>query len=195
MAAKKSLRVILVLVGVALAAFVAFAGEGEVGAAHEGGIPKIVSIQALNFFLLVILLVAFLKGKVATYFTQRHSHLSMAVEAAKRVKAEAEQRHREYTVKLERLESEGQAMLEQMRKEGEAIRQRIIEEAKKQAANIEREAKLTANNEIERAKNHIYDELLSMTIDGARGVLGQSVAEKDQLRLQKEFVAKIEAVQ
>ncbi len=160
---------------------------------HE--IPKVVFYQAINFFCLVGLLYYFLRKPAKAYFAKRHDDLTSAIREAKRLKEEAEAKHQEYVLKIRNLETESTRILNQIRAEGEASKIRMIEEAKRISESIETEAKRAANNEVEKARAELYDEVLEQALAGARALLTKSVAEKDQLRLQKEFVEKIEAVQ
>jgi F-type H+-transporting ATPase subunit b len=160
---------------------------------HE--IPKIVFYQAINFFCLVGLLYYFLRKPVKAHFAKRHNDLTTAIREAKKLKDEAEAKRQEYVLKIKTLESESAKILNQIRTEGESSKLRIIEEAKRISELIQTEAKRAANNEIEKARAELYDEVLEQALAGARTLLTKSVAEKDQLRLQKEFVEKIEAVQ
>ncbi|MCC6276689.1 MAG: ATP synthase F0 subunit B [Oligoflexia bacterium] len=181
----------LVLLAVTVS-FAAETGHHEVDLGHA---LKTVGFQALNFFGLVAILAYFLGPKIKEYFKSRNQSFSKALEEAQRVRIEAEQKHAEYSVKLQKLEQESKSMLEQVSKEGAERKQRIIEEARRLAANIEIEAKRAAQNEIERAKAEIYNELLDESLSGARALLDKTVAENDQRRLQKEFVTKIGASQ
>jgi F-type H+-transporting ATPase subunit b len=160
---------------------------------HE--IPKVVLYQAINFLCLVGLLYYFLRKPTKAYFAKRHDDLTSAIREAKRLKDEAEAKHQEYVLKIKNLEAESTKILNQIKAEGEASKTRMIEEARRISETIQTEAKRTANNEVEKARAELYDDVLEQALVGARTLLTKSVAEKDQLRLQKEFVEKIEAVQ
>jgi F-type H+-transporting ATPase subunit b len=190
---KKRLIFFFTVLGLSLFCLLALGEEGEVG--HEAGIPRVVFYQALNFFGLGAILYFLLRKKVSGYFAKRHDDLTKALREARVLKEEAERKHQEYVLKIKKLEIDAESILNQIRKEGEATKQRITEEAKRLAATIESEAKKAADNEVEKARAELYDEVLDQALKGARSLLTSSVAEKDQLRLQKEFVAKIEAVQ
>ncbi len=172
----------------------AFAQEAN-EATPQSGIPKIVIYQAINFTGLVLILYFALRKKVSAYFLKRHGDLTLQLREAKQLKDEAEAKNKEYLEKIRNLESEASQILAQIRTEGEASKNRIIAEAKVLAEAIQVEAKRAAENEIQKAKTELYDEVLSQSLEGARSLLIKSVVEKDQLRLQKEFVEKIEAVQ
>jgi len=161
----------------------------------ENEIPRVVLYQTINFLCLGLLLYFFLRKPVAALFLKRHNDLTAAIREAKKLKEEAEAKYQEYLAKIQTLESDSARVLNQIKAEGEASKQRIIEEATRVSENILKEAQRTATNEVERARAELYDEVLEQALVGARSILTQSVVEKDQLRLQKEFVEKIEAVQ
>lgn len=162
-------------------------------AEHE--IPRVVFYQVINFAGLVAILYFLLRKTVVAHFAKRHDDLTSAIREAKRVKEEAETKHQEYVLKIKNLEGESAKLLSQIKREGEESKQRMIDEAKRISQTIQEEAKRTASMEIEKARAELYDEVLEQALVGARALLTKSVAEKDQLRLQKEFVEKIEAVQ
>jgi F-type H+-transporting ATPase subunit b len=186
--------IIILLVVLSLVGVVCLAEEGA-EAVQAPGIPKIVFYQAINFFGLLAILYYFLHKKVAAHFVKRHDDLTLQLREAKKLKDDAEVKHQEYLVKIKNLESEADQILTQIKLEGEASKNRIVAEAKALAEAIQIEAKKSAANEVQKAKAELYDEVLAQSLEGARTLLTKSVVDKDQLRLQKEFVEKIEAVQ
>jgi F-type H+-transporting ATPase subunit b len=171
---------------------VAFAEESH--GAHEGGIPKVVYYQALNFFTLIAILAYILKSKVSSFFTKRYDTLKAAIQESRRLKDEAEKRHQEYSVKLQKLENEMSHSLEKIQSEGEIIKKKIIQEAQKAAIIIESETKKTIDVELERAKKLLFEEALNQSLSNARDLMSKNVGATDQQRLQKEFVDKVEAM-
>jgi F-type H+-transporting ATPase subunit b len=172
-------------------------GYAEELAHHEAlqHIPKTVGYQAFNFFGLVIILAFVLRTRVADFFTGRHDKLVQAVTEARRVQEEAARKHQDYQVRLQTLERQAEAQIENIRREGEEYRKRLIEEARLVAKNIGTEAERTAKAETEKAKAALREEVLQQALGLARQSLKTSVVEKDQQRLQKEFVEKIQVVQ
>ncbi len=171
-------------------------------AASEGGhhaigeIPwKAIFYQCLNFFLLIGILVYFLKDKVRDSMKSRHELLAKAVHESQQARRAAEDAKKEIGAKLKDFEAENKKLIERVKTDGVALHAKIKAEAQKSAQNLEAEAHRMIENEMAKAKEKILEDVTLQALDGARGLLSQSVEEPDQRRLQKEFVKKIEAVQ
>ena len=161
---------------------------------HEGGIPKIVFYQALNFFALIGLLYYLTKNKVTGFFNKRHETLKAAVNESRRLKEEAEKRHQDYTLKFQKLDQDTEENIEKIKREGAETKKRIIEEAHKTAAIIEAETKKAIELELNRAKKQLFEEALEKSLTGAKELLEKNVEASDQQRLQKEFMTEVESM-
>ena len=173
--------------------FSALSLASEHGAAHEGGIPKVVFYQALNFFLLIGVLYFLLRSKVTQFFNKRHDTLKVAVNESKRLKDEAEKRHQEYTVKLQKLETDMAHSLEKMRSEGEQLKKKVVAEAQKTAQFIEEETRKIIATELERAKKQLFEEALEKTLDKAQKITKAGIQQKDQQKMHEEFIDRVGA--
>ena len=160
---KKGLFNILLMIAICAFACWAFGEEGAAEA--ETGIPRIVYYQAINVFLLVAILVYFLKPKVGAFFNGRRETVLAALKEANRIKTEAENKHQEYVIKIQELQKEQDSVLEQIRRDGEETRKRIMEEAKRLSENIKNEAARAAETEVEKARSELYDEVLQQAHD------------------------------
>lgn len=176
----------LLCAGVALAA----------GDSHgDGHIPvKAILVQAGNFgaFLLLIYFVS--RKKVAAFLVSREERFHQARIKAEAARAEAEKTKREIQTRLAQLEATAATSVSQARAEAEELKKKITQEARSLAKNLREEATRTAQNEIERAKFELRTEMLKQSMDTARKILGEKMAEPDQKRLQNEFVEKIQVV-
>ncbi len=190
----KLTKTFLILV-VSLIGIYAFAEESAEAAHHEGGIPRIVYIQAFNFFGLLAIFYFLLRKKVSGFFATRHETLKVAVNESRRLKEEVEKKHQDYLTKLQSLEKTGAETLEKIKKDGESLKARIIQEAVKASSLIEKEALKTIEHEISKAKKILFEEALDFSLDGAKAILEKNIAPADQERLQKEFVARVGKVQ
>jgi F0F1-type ATP synthase membrane subunit b/b' len=158
------------------------------------GIPNVVFYQALNFAGVLSLIYILMRDNVKAFFKTRSQSVTEKLQEAKRLHQEATGRLQEVKTKLRELEIEGQTLIKKMKEEGEAYRLQMEKETVRLVETIQTEAKRAAQNELDRSREVLYEEVLSQALEGARGLLDKSVAEKDQRRLQKEFVEKIEAV-
>ena len=185
---------LLSVVTILLFAMVAFANEPAHGGGAEGIPWAMITKQAINFSILVGLLVYLLGAKVKEFFVSRAKTFDGLLILAKKTKEDAERQKREISSRLERLQTTAQESVERARKEAEELRARIAADAVAAAKEIREEAKKSAEREIDRARKGIREEILAQSIAATRTSLKTSVKEPDQKRLQNEFVEKIQVV-
>lgn len=181
----------LVLALVASLPTLAVAAGGAHGAGHEGGIPSIVYLQAINFVLFAGLLFYFLRKPVKSYFSGRGANFNAALVRAQAAKQEAEAKKREIETRLNELQRTAEQQIAKAKADAEALRARILKDADDISRNLKNEATRTAEFEVERAKNELRADLLNQSVALSTKLLQEKMAEGDQKRLQSEFVDKI----
>lgn len=158
----------------------------------EAGLPFVVILQFINFFLYVGLIVYFGRKPIADYFKTRQANFYVAVKRADALRAEAQAKRAETQARLAKLEATRDQSIQDARKEAAALRAQIVEEARGLSEKLKVEAERTAVVEIERATAVLRDDLLSQSIVMAQRILTDKMQDQDQKRLQDEFVQKIE---
>lgn len=186
----------LIALFVALLPTLALAAEEGHGAATNGagGIPEAVIYQFIHFAIFVGLLVFFLRKPVRAFFSNREQAFRQALVKAEAARKEAEAKQREIQERLTRLQNNSQESIAQAKAEAEALKAKIIQDAAEMSQRLRDEARRTAELEIERAKNELREEMLTQSIELAKKMLNDKIAEPDQKRLQTEFVDKIQVV-
>ena len=154
---------------------------------HEGGLPTVVYLQAINFALYAGLIIYFARKPVHEYFTGRKEKFNLALNKAAAAKADAEARKQEMQNKIDTLQNTSAAELARAKSEAQDLQTRILKDAEGISANLRVEANRTATFEIERAKNELRESLLSQSVAFSSKLLKEKMADGDLKRLQTEF--------
>ncbi len=167
-------------------------GNAAGGSSGEAGVPFVVTLQFINFFLYVGLIVYFGRKPISDYFKNRQANFHVALKRADAARAEAQAKRSEMQARLAKLEATRDQSIADARREAAALREQIVEEARNLSARLKLEAERTAVVEIERATSILRDELLGQSVAMAQRILTDKMQDQDQKRLQDEFVQKIE---
>ena len=172
------------------------AAENAAGhaAGHEAGLPTVVLLQFVNFFLYVALVVYFARKPIVEYFKNRRAKFDVALKRADAARAEATAKRAETQARLAKLESTREESIQQARTDSAALRAQIVEEARSLSAKLQLDAQKTAELEVERAKHVLREDLVNQSVALAQRILSDrtKVQDQDQKRLQDEFVQKID---
>ena len=160
------------------------------GGAHGG--MRDLFFAALNFALLIGVLVYFARKPVADFFADRRRRIQEELEAAAKLQADAEGRYAKWQRRLMDLESELAGIRETARERAVAEREHILADAAAGAERIRREALETVDQELRRARAQLRREAADLAVELASEILRRQVAGADQDRLLDEFVAAIE---
>ena len=169
-----------------LAALPAQAEGGE----HGGG--RDLLYWALNFVLVIGVLVYFARKPVAEFFADRRQRIQEELKAAADLRAEAEARYAKWQRRLMDLESELAGIRETSRERAAAEREHILADAAAGAERIRRDALAAVDQELRRARAQLRREAADLAIQLASEALSRQVTGADQDRLLDEFVAAIE---
>lgn len=165
----------------------AFAAEGH-GGGHEAFPWDFVGFQVVNVTILVVGLVYFTKDAARKYFAERHQVFVAAAQKAQAARSQAEAEHTEIQVKLSKLESTAAESISRAKAEAAELKHQLVAEAEAASKKIKTEAEQAARLEIERAKNHLREQLIQDAVVAARAQLSQKVSSDDHQRLQGEFI-------
>lgn len=159
----------------------------------SAGIPTVVWLQFINFFLYVGLIVYFARTPIANYFKNRQAGFYSALKKADAARAEAQAKRADIQTRLSKLEASRDESIQRARKEAAELREQIVGEAKALSAKLRADSEATANIEITRAKTELREDLLNQSVALAQRILTDKMQDQDQKRLQDEFVAKIQS--
>jgi F-type H+-transporting ATPase subunit b len=169
-------------------------GHGASHAGHTEGIPSVVYLQAINVLIIVLTMFIFLKNDVVSFFKfKKEAYLSAANKAEALLK-KANEDHEEIRVKLMKLETSSEESLAKAKKDAELMHKNLISEAEALSKKIKEEAALTAQLEIEKAKNHLRQQMISDSMKSAKKLIEDKAGKAEQEQLQKSFQNQIGAV-
>ena len=175
----------------------AFAAEHGAGAEHglEGQTLKTIIYQAINIIIIFGALIYFMKKPLSDFFkNKRQAYLHEAEKVAIAKKA-AEVEQGNLKNKLSLLESTAAESASRARAEAADMKNAMIKEAQVLSEKIKNEASGAAKLEIEKAKNQLKEQMIKEAMELSRSQLAQKVSREDHLRLQGEFITKIQAVE
>lgn len=148
-----------------------------VDAGHHGDshIPvKTILVQTINLGLLLILMFfAVRKTIVAAFKSKQLQYTEQAAKTAAAMK-QAEQSLSEIKEKLNTLESTEKQSLDNAKKEALNIKNKIIEDSAIQAKKIKEDVTLILSAELNKAKNEIRNEIISVSMDVAKKNISKS---------------------
>ncbi len=162
--------------------------------AAEVGVPFTVTLQAINFFIFVAILVWLLRGPVRNYFTNKELNFKQALLKAETAKQAAITQKNEMAAKLNELNQSTEKALADAKIDAGALKAKMLQEATEMSARLKADAQRTAEFEIARAKTALREEMLVQSVALAQKMLADKMADGDQKRLQTEFVDKIQVV-
>ena len=170
----------------------AAAGGHEEG--HHSAPGWDVGLQAINFCLFALLIVWIARHRVREFFQGRESSYRAALVKARAAKEEAEGKRREMQERLAKLEATANQALEQARTEANDLMARMTSETDALRKTLRADAERTLQIELDRAKAELREEMIAHAFAIAKKTLSEKIADTDQLRLQTEFVEKIQVV-
>ncbi len=161
-------------------------------AAGEGGGLADLFWRVANLVLLLAVLVVFARKPVQGFFRDRRDRIQSEVEAAARMRDEAEERHARLQRQLADLESELTRIRTTARERAQSERERIIADARASADRVREDARIAIDQELRRAREELRREAADMSVELAAELLRTEVGEADRDRLLDEFIGKVE---
>jgi F-type H+-transporting ATPase subunit b len=203
------LRSLILMLALAAPAAVASAQHEEHGDAHaaqaEGHHPHghgPVDAQAIfaaedfwfalvNFLAVLAIFGWAVKKKVTPFLVERRRQVVESLEEARRLKSEAEAKHKEYTDRLAKLDSELAQIKSDMVKAGEAERDRIVAEAEKKASSLRHETEFLISQRMKELRETLTREAVEAAVATAGKVLAEKTTAEDQKRLAQSYLTAV----
>jgi len=163
------------------------AGGGE----EEGGMWKDFAWRMLNFAVLIGFLYWLMANKIKEFFVGRRADINAALEDARRAKAEAEQKYREYEEKLTKATGEIDGIVDMIKSQGLVERDKILEDAKKAAEKLKEDTKTRMDQELTNAKSQLRAEAVQLSVQMAEEILKRSITPADHENMVKDYLDKV----
>ncbi len=159
--------------------------------AHPGT-PVPVGALLLNTFILFALIAKLGGPKIQAGLRARKDRIVGGMEAAAKMREEAEGQLAYYEDKLEKIEDEIERIKAQMREQSEAERERILEEAKGRRETLERDARLLIEQELKVAREELFHQAVADAVRTARETIEAQLTSADHERLAEDFLASLD---
>lgn len=167
-------------------------GMGEHGGGEHHGLDlKRLGFQLVNFGLLVFILVKFGGGAINKTLRARHDQLKTDLDAANRLRVDAELRFRSQEQRLANLQNEIAKMRAQMKDAADGERVRLVAAAEEKAKRIGDDTKFQLDQQVKEAQIRLRAEVAAAAVKVADELLHRSVNASDEQRLVQTFVAEL----
>ncbi|MDD3553003.1 MAG: F0F1 ATP synthase subunit B [Deltaproteobacteria bacterium] len=175
-------------------AAVVFASEGG---GHEGG-HGITHSQLmnfvwhiLNFSILAVVLVKFLKKPITDALVGRREAIKASFDELDRRRMDAEAQYASYQKKMAEMDAEAERILKNFVEQGNAEKQKIIAQAKESAERVKMQAELYIQQEVARARLQLQREVGNMAVKMAGEIIQANITEEDHSRLINEYLERV----
>jgi F-type H+-transporting ATPase subunit b len=181
-----------------LAAAAAFAAEAPAAGSDGGSNVFAGDVGNALWTLVIFVLVVVVLGKYAwgpllSGLQAREAYIRDALETARRDRAEAEARLREYQEKLAGARSEATAIIDEGRRDAEAVKRKIEQQAKHESDQMIARAKHEIEAATVEATRQLYALSGRLATDLASRVIGRELKPQDHERLIADSIAEISA--
>lgn len=147
------------------------------------GTPVPLGALLLNSLILFYLIGRFGGPALRKGLVARKARIAGEIEAAAKMRAEAEQQLEHYEQKLHHMSTELERIMKEMRSQAEAEHARILEEAKVRREAMEHEARQVIEHELAHARQQAVHALIERSIARATATVKGQLNEQDQGRL------------
>ena len=180
-------------------AVIAIAGLAHASSGAEGSLSpaklKDLLWRALNFAVLLIVLIKVLAKPVANGLRARQQSIKEQFTDLEERKAEADMAYQTYEEKLASIDQEVSDIVQAAIAQGETEKERIIEEAKRAAEDIKRQAEMAIQHELAAAKLRLREEVAGQAVIMAEELIRKNLKEDDQVKIIENYLSKVGTVQ
>jgi len=168
---------------------IAYAGGG--GGGHDKSDWINLAWKTFDFAVLVGLLVWLFAARIKGFFVGRRKEIKETMEKAAREKAEAEQKFKEYSLKIDKASAEIDVIFEMIKSQGVAEKQKIIEDAEKIAKKIKEDAQARIDQELKKASALLKTEAVQLSMQMAEEILKRNITAEDNEVIVREYMDKV----
>ncbi|HBX42461.1 MAG TPA: hypothetical protein DEH27_00995 [Deltaproteobacteria bacterium] len=182
---------ILVLLSLGISGAAAAAEE----AGGHAGIPWWeIFKQAVNFGILVGVLVYFLRKPVGSFLKERSELLRKSIDEAARARASAAEKLLAIEARMNRLSEDVAEMNRKMDGEADEEARRIREAARAEVERLHAQVQFAADQEVKKAKAELRREAAELSARAAEEIVSKTITPEDQERMVRENLDKIREI-
>jgi|SRR5690242_1590292 F-type H+-transporting ATPase subunit b len=164
--------------------------------ASEGliNLDKSLFIQAINFGLLLAILVKLLYKPLMTKMEERTQAIRKSLEEAQAARAEAQREREEHAGRLQAAYAEAQAIRATALKEAAEEQRKLVESARAEAARLVESARNEMAQDVRRARQELRQEVADLAISVAERLIRKSLRDEDHRRIVQDAIARVDKV-
>ena len=167
--------------------------------ANEGGgglisLDKSLVIQAINFGLLLFILIKLLYKPLLTKMNERSEAIRSSLEEAKAARAEAERERAEHATKLQASLAEAQSIRATALKDAAEEQRRLVDAARAEAARLVEAARSEMGQDVRRARQELRQEVADLATSVAERLIRKSLRDEDHRRIVDDAINRVERV-
>jgi len=167
--------------------------------ANEGGgglisLDKSLVIQAINFGLLLFILIKLLYKPLLAKMNERTEAIRSSLEEAKPARAEAERERAEHAAKLQASLAEAQSIRATALKDAAEEQRRLVDAARAEAARLVEAARSEMAQDVRRARQELRQEVADLATSVAERLIRKSLRDEDHRRIVDDAINRVERV-
>lgn len=167
--------------------------------ANEGGgglisLDKSLVIQAINFGLLLFILIKLLYKPLLAKMNERTEAIRSSLEEAKAARAEAERERAEHAAKLQASLAEAQSIRATALKDAAEEQRRLVDAARAEAARLVEAARSEMAQDVRRARQELRQEVADLATSVAERLIRKSLRDEDHRRIVDDAINRVERV-
>ena len=167
--------------------------------ANEGGgglisLDKSLVIQAINFGLLLFILIKLLYKPLLAKMNERTEAIRSSLEEAKAARAEAERERAEHATKLQASLAEAQSIRATALKDAAEEQRRLVDAARAEAARLVEAARSEMAQDVRRARQELRQEVADLATSVAERLIRKSLRDEDHRRIVDDAINRVDRV-
>ena len=147
--------------------------------------------RLVNFAIISIVLVYFLRKPTRDFFKNRSAEIERSMQESREARERAVAALSEMERKVRELEAEMKNMVAEAQARGEKDKAALLEEGRKAARDIEAQVKTGIEIEVTKARADLAREAAHLAVDLAQGKVTSSINKQDHERIVKEYITKV----
>ncbi len=151
--------------------------------------------RIVNFIALMIILVYFGAKPIGKGLAARRQRITDEISSLEEKKRAAERSYNEFQAKLAGVEGEIDKIVERAVAQAEIEKAKILEKAEQAAEDIKRAAAMAIQNEVTEARRTLKNEVAEQAAALAEAIIIENLKADDQVKIIKNYLEKVGAVQ
>jgi F-type H+-transporting ATPase subunit b len=150
--------------------------------------PVIIGVYIVNFLVLFLLLKQVAYKPVLEMLEKRKKAIADGLAAAEKAKMEADAKQVKFDAELQAARQSSQEEASRIAQDTAKMREKILEEARKEAEEVKAQARRQIEVERQGLQAEMKQQLSELTVALTRKIIGQSLDEKSQHNLVRQFL-------